>query len=113
MNAARTDRTDLPGSLRVPLTGATPRGRWPEDDRIEVSVLLRRAPSAERFPTWAALGALPIPRRTYLSRMEFAQRHSVASNDLEKLRRFASENSLRVEEVHEAGRLAKLAGAKP
>jgi len=86
-------------------------GRWPEKDRIEVSVLLRRSPSARKLPTMAKLGASPIRRRTYLNRAEFACRHSADSNDLETLRRFATENSLVAGDVHGSGRIAKLTGA--
>ncbi|MBV9623472.1 MAG: S8/S53 family peptidase [Acidobacteria bacterium] len=102
------DRVVLEGSARGVLSGGQDVGIANLDQQIEVTVHLRRG--AAKFPSAEQAGALPISRRSYLSREEFARAYGANPQDVEKLRVFAREYGLRVTKEDRAARLVKLAG---
>ncbi len=57
------------------------------------------------------LGAVPVSRRRYLTRREFAERHGARPGDLDAVRRFATEYGLRVGETAPERRTIQLRGA--
>lgn len=105
-----TARYEVPGTRRVPLRGAREAGAWPEDDRVEVSVLLRRGSAPKEFPSIEELGATPVSRREYLTRPQFAAIHSALAEDIESVREFAEDHGLVVESADRARRIVQLSG---
>lgn len=109
------DRTEefveLPGSIRAPLRDALDAGEWPKEERIDLSLLLRRSPFAERLPPMEELGSLPILDRRYLSREDFATRQAVNPSDVERVRQFAAHHHLVVDEVLPVHRIVRVHGS--
>lgn len=101
---------DLRGSLRPPWKGATVVGRWPGADRVDVSLLLRRSPSADLLPSMEEWGSRSLPLRQYLTREDFAARHAAGSSDVDRVREFARRHRLTVDEVHLVRRVVRLHG---
>jgi kumamolisin len=108
--AKRQDRVELKGSARAPFVGAHDVGPADPNQQIEVSLFLRRGSKPSEFPSDAEFGARPPRERKYLSREEFARRHGASSADLEKIRAFATEHSLKVVSENPARRTVKLSG---
>src|SRR5579862_2692901 len=108
--AKRQDRVELKGSARAPFVGAHDVGPADPNQQIEVSLFLRRGSKPSEFPSDAEFGARPPREREYLSREEFARRHGASSADLEKIRAFATEHSLKVVSENPARRTVKLSG---
>ncbi|HLM90702.1 MAG TPA: S53 family peptidase [Thermoplasmata archaeon] len=73
---------ELPGSVRVPLPEARALGRPRPDERVQVTLLLRRRADLAPFPSPS--GASPI-----LTREAFAATHGAHPSDLETVRTFA------------------------
>lgn len=103
-------RTPLPGSEPLRERGTRDAGAWPREERLEVSVLLRRNLRGPAFPGLEVLGALPVVARRYLSRSEFAQRHGATPDDLERVERFALDTGLSVVRREPARRVVGLSG---
>ena len=108
--AKRQDRVELKGSNRAALPGGQDVGPSDPNEKIEVSVLLRRGSLPSKFPSAEAMGALPPRQRKYLTREEFARQHGASTADLEKIRAFAGQFRLRVVSEDRAGRIVKLSG---
>ncbi|MGC2767924.1 MAG: S53 family peptidase [Candidatus Acidiferrum sp.] len=108
--AKRQDRVELKGSNRAALPGGQDVGPSDPNEKIEVSVLLRRGSLPSKFPSAEAMGALPPRQRKYLTREEFARQHGASTADLEKIRAFAGQFGLRVVSEDRAGRIVKLNG---
>ncbi len=84
----------LPGSARVPVPGARAVGPTPADEQVRVTVRLR--PRAEP-PDPTLLGTLPADARPpYLTREAFAERYGASSEDIARVRAFATAHGLRV-----------------
>lgn len=101
---------EVPGTVRDPLVEAADSGRWPEEDRIDVSILLRRSPSADSLSSMDELGSRPIARRQYLTREEFGARHSASSADIERVQEFARRYDLTLDEAQAVRRVVRLHG---
>jgi kumamolisin len=106
---------------RVPLAGSekpsmlhteSVAGKPDPNERIEVSVLLRRRDEGleSNEPSIEALGHQPVEKRRHLTHPEFKARHGVAPDDVAKLEQFAKEHNLTVERVHKGSRTVKLSG---
>jgi kumamolisin len=87
-----TEKVTLKGSERQPL--GTPAGEQPENESIEVSVILKPQSRAQ-----------PL-----VSRAEFAAKHGASTSAVDKLKQFASENGLTVSETSIPRRTVKLEG---
>jgi kumamolisin len=109
MTAAQ-NRYRLAQSERAPMKDAKSIGPANPDEKMEVTVLLRRGSKPGTYPNLAELGSLPPKERHHLSREEFAKQHGAGSDDLAKVRKFASDYGLRVKEESPARRSVVLSG---
>ncbi len=89
-----------------PVTGSP----WPPDDRIELSILLRRGSPPGSLLSMDERGRTPIGRRTFRSREEFALAHSAREEDIAAVRRFADRTRLSIERVEPARRVVTVSG---
>lgn len=108
--AKKQDRTELKGSARKALPGGRDVGAANPDQKIEVSVLLRRGSKPADFPSVVQMGAHPPRQRKYLTREEFARQHGAAAADVEQIRAFAAQYGLKVTSEDRAQRIVKLSG---
>jgi|HubBroStandDraft_1064217.scaffolds.fasta_scaffold01307_6 kumamolisin len=108
--AKQQDRVELKGSARAAMPGGRDVGPADPNQRVEVSVLLRRGSKPGEFPSVEKMGARLPRERKYLTREEFARAHGAAAADLEKVRAFAAEYGLQVVNEDSAARTVKLAG---
>ena len=108
--AKLADRVELKGSARAALPGGQDVGPADPNQQIEVSVLLRRGSKPGEFPSAAETGARLPRQRKYLSREEFARVHGASAADVEKIRAFAAQYSLKVVSEDRASRTVKLSG---
>jgi kumamolisin len=107
---AEQRRVELRGSAREALSGGRDAGPADPNQRITVSVMLRRGSKPQEFPRVAETGARPPHQRQYLTREEFGRAHGASAGDLEKLRAFAKEFGLHVESENREARMVKLSG---
>jgi kumamolisin len=106
--AKRQDRVELKGSTREGMPGAQDVGPADPNQKIEVTLYLRRA---SRGPLSAEpIGSGPISGRKYLTREEFRRTHGARAEDCERVRAFAGEYGLQVKSEDRAARWMKLAG---
>jgi len=98
------------GSEREPLAGARLVGPAPAEERIEVSVVVRRVPAGRDLPDAAELGALPAVAQPRVDREAFAAAHGATADELAKVEDFAHDHDLEVVEVSAARRTVVLAG---
>jgi kumamolisin len=99
------------GGERTPLQEAQTVGKVDPDERIEVTVLVRRPQSAKGLTSMIEdISSRKPQERKYLSREEFAASQGAAPEDLEKVKEFALTNNLDVVEVNPAQRSVKLSG---
>ncbi len=108
--AKRQGRVELKGSRREQMPGGRDRGPFDPDQRIEVTVLLRRGSKPGRFAPVNRMGARPVGKRKYLSREEFARLHGARVRDIGKVRAFAAQYGLTIKSEDRAARLVKLSG---
>lgn len=105
------NRVPVQGSERTPLQGAQMVSKVDPDERIEVTVLVRRPQSAKGLTSMIEdISSRKPQERKYLSREEFAASQGSAPEDLEKVKEFALTNNLDVVEVNPAQRSVKLSG---
>jgi kumamolisin len=109
--AANDERlVPLRGSERYVLPGAREAGAPPEDERLDVTVYVRRDPEASELPDPDELGAqLPHPGR-HVSNEDFTAARSAAQADLDKVMAYAREHDLDVTEVSPVKRSVRLEG---
>ena len=103
-------RYRLPHSERAPLAGAKLIGPADPQEKIEVTLFLRRGSKPGTYPDLARLGALPPSGRRHLSREEFASAHGANADDLDKVQRFAAKFGIQVKEENRARRSVVLVG---
>lgn len=108
--AKREERVELKGSARAAIPGAQDTGPADPNEQIELSVLLRRGSKRANRVSADETGALPLNKRKYLSREEFARRHGASAADLKKVRAFAKRYELSVVSEDAASRTVKLSG---
>ncbi len=101
---------ELSGSTRVPLADARALGVPLPEERVEVTVLLRRRSDVAPFPSAAELGTEPLSRRRYVSREEFATTHGTHPEDLGRVRAFAASAGLEVVSESTGARTVHLGG---
>jgi kumamolisin len=108
--SANRARVALPGSERKPLKGSRASGRADPQEKILVTVVLRpRAPGRE-LSLVKRLGS-KLPRaRSYPTRSEFTKAFGSTRGELNRVREFAKDNSLRVLEASPAKRSVLLSG---
>jgi len=97
----------IPGSDRQPVRGAKRVGPAQADERIEVTVRVRRkAP----LPTAALDGRVSPAKRTYLAHSELEAAHGAEPADLAKVEAFARQSGLTVVESSTSRRSVMLSG---
>jgi kumamolisin len=101
---------ELQGSERSLPPGATKIGPADPDQRIQVTLFLRRGSSPKQFPSLAKIGSLPPAQRQHLSRAQFAATHGTRPADIKKVRSFAAEYSLKIVEASRSRRSVILSG---
>lgn len=106
---AAQNRHRLAQSERTPMRGAKLIGPADPNEKLEVTVYLKRG-SPEMYPNVAELGALTPKARRHLSREEFAQKYGALADDLAKVRKFAAQCGLQVKEENAARRSVVLSG---
>lgn len=99
------------GSERTPLPGAQIVSKVDPDERIQVTVLVRRPQSAKDLNSMIEdISARKPQEREYLSREEFAATQGADPQDLEKVKEFAYANNLDIVEINATQRSVKLSG---
>jgi kumamolisin len=107
---SQKERVELKGSTRKALPGGRRVGPADPNERIQVSVFLRRGDAGGRFPAAGELGSRPIAQRTHLSREQFASAYGARAGDLAAIRTFAAQYGLQVLSESRARRTVVLAG---
>ncbi|MFZ0639609.1 MAG: S53 family peptidase [Candidatus Acidiferrales bacterium] len=105
----QNERVELKGSTRKELPGARRVGPADPNQRVQVTVFLRRG-EARPFPAMDELGSRPVRTRRYLSREEFAAAHGARPEDLAAVRRFAEQYGLEVSSESRPRRSVLLTG---
>ncbi|HEV2387576.1 MAG TPA: S53 family peptidase [Candidatus Acidoferrales bacterium] len=104
------DRISLRGSERTLPEEARLLGPADPNERIRVTVFLRRRSAPGAFPSVEFAGAQPARERKHLSRAEFAAAHGADPDDLAKIRDFAAVHNLAVAEERPGRRSVVLTG---
>jgi len=108
--ATNPNRVTVPGSERLPLTGARAVGPVPKDERFEVTVRVRRKTSLQSL-TANGFQADQLPgKRSYVTREQYAVSHGSDPADLAKVEAFARAHGLVVVETSAARRSVFLSG---
>jgi hypothetical protein len=100
----------LAGSERHPVHGAVRQGPIAADEKIQVSVRLRRRPDAGPLPDLDALRDRKPGSPAPVSREEFAERFGADPADIEKVRAFAERFGLTVDGASVPRRTVQLTG---
>lgn len=109
MSSAK-NRIAIKGSERFERHNARRVSAPDPNERIEVSVLVRRRKPIENIVSVKEMGSKLPNERQYLSREEFAATYGADDNDLKKIETFANEHDLTVVEVSQARRTVVLSG---
>jgi kumamolisin len=100
----------LKGSERAAVPGARALAPADPNERLEVTMLVRRRARQDFAARVAACLSGRAPPDTYLSRDEFAKRHGADPADLAAIRAFAAAHGLAVEQEDAARRTVVLSG---
>lgn len=103
-------RMTLPGSSRRPLAGAKVVGAVDPDQRIEITVQIRRQPGSDLEGTVNKIASQGLADRKYLTRTELASKTGADPVDIAKIDAFAHVHGLTVVEASVARRTVKLSG---
>jgi len=108
--AIQQNRVELKTSTRAPLPGARLIGPADPNERLEVTITLRRGSQPAAFPAVEQMGSRLPAQRSHLSREAFAATHGARGEDLAKIRAFASQNGLDIVDESAARRSVVLGG---
>ena len=100
----------LPGSERKPARGAQRVNPANPDDRLTVSVYVRRNPDAPPLAELEDWMAGPPGHREFLTREDMATAHGAAQADLDAVTQFGRNHGLTVTETSPARRMVALTG---
>src|SRR5260221_427611 len=104
------NRVPLPGSEKQPVAGAEEIGEVHPDERLEVTIRLRRRAEQDLSAQLTLLAAKPPEAREHLTREAYAERHGADPADIAKVEAFARANGLSVVETSAARQSVVLAG---
>lgn len=107
---AKRNRISVPHSERAPMAGARRVGPADPQQRMEVTILLRRGSKPTEYPKVEELGARLPRERRHLTREDFARTHGAHPDDIASIRKFASDFGLDVKNINPARRSVVLAG---
>src|SRR5215467_4543029 len=102
-------RFGLAKSARTTMKDAKLIGPADANENMEVTIYLRRG-SPGVYPNIAQQASSPVKERRHLSREEFAKAHGASSDDIAKVRQFASQFGLQVKAEDPARRSVVLSG---
>jgi kumamolisin len=108
--ANQENRVELKNSARAELPGARKIGPADPNERIEVTVVLRRGSAPSAFPSLDRLGSTAPKDREHLSREAFASAYGARPEDIAKIRAFAAQYGLQVISESSARRSVYLGG---
>jgi kumamolisin len=94
--AMQENHVDLKNSTRQPIPGARLIGPADPNERVQVTITLRRGSQPAAFAAAQQMVAKPVRERRHLTRAEFAAAHGMQIADLEKIRTFATQHRLQV-----------------
>lgn len=100
----------IEGSERRPGPTAKRVGDADPEERLEVTIVVRRRPDGEPVPDFQYFAETPPHERPRLSAEEFAAKYGASPEDLEKVADFAAEQGLTVEEANAARRSVVVSG---
>jgi kumamolisin len=103
-------RVLLPGSERKPLRGARLVGKVDPDQRIEITLQLRRRSGSQLEQRVSQIAAQHLDERKYLTREELGRVGGADQADIAAIDTFAHEHNLSVSEASMARRTVKLVG---
>jgi kumamolisin len=103
-------RIKLPGSDRKALPGAKVVGKVDPNQRIEITLQVRRKPGADLAKVVNDLASQKLGDRKYESREEFASKFGANPKDVAKIDEFAHDYGLTVVEASLPRRTVKLSG---
>lgn len=103
-------RITLPGSNRRPIAGAKVVGAVDSDQRIEITVQVRRRPGSDLDSTVNTIASQGLADRKYLTRAELASQAGADPADFAKIDSFAHDHALTVVEASVPRRTVKLSG---
>src|SRR5437879_2435122 len=110
--AASKKRKIVPGSQKKILASASPAGKVPASERIEITLMLRPRSTRGRGALSASElmkeGAKLPSKRRYVSREDFAAQRGADPADMAKVQDFARRHNLTVTQTHLASRTVKL-----
>ena len=104
------NRVTLPGTNRKAVPGAKVTGTVDLNQRIEITVQVRRKRGAELDRRVKEINARPIGERKYLTRAELADVGGADPADFARIDAFAEEYGLTVEDASVARRTVRLSG---
>lgn len=104
------NRIKLPGSDRKTLPGAKVVGKVDPNQRIEITLQVRRKPGADLAKVVGDLASQKLGERKYESREEFASKFGADPRDIAKIDDFAQDHGLTVVEASLPRRTVKLSG---
>ncbi|HKN07161.1 MAG TPA: S53 family peptidase [Thermoplasmata archaeon] len=100
----------LEGSERTPFPGPHQVAPLEQDDRVDVTILLRRRDAALRYPDVARLARRAPSERGYLTRETFVQYHGADPKDIDRVSAFARSQGLEVGRPSIGARTVRVAG---
>jgi kumamolisin len=103
-------RIELPGSNRIAIKGAKVVGKVDPNQRIEITVQVRRRSEVELESKLKELATQQPSERKYMTRTELATAAGADPTDIPKIDAFAHQNKLSVTEVSIPRRTVKLSG---
>jgi kumamolisin len=107
---AEEKRVPIPGSDKLPVADAQQIGEAHPDERLEVTVRLRRRAEEELAAHLNQLAAAQPEAREHLTREAYAERHGADPADIARVEAFARSSGLSVVEASAARHSVVLAG---
>src|SRR5260370_28665271 len=107
---AQQNRVPLPGSEKQPVAGAEEVGEVHPDERLEVTVRVRRRAAQDLSAQLTLLASTPPEARDHLTREAYAERHGADPADIARVEAFAQAHGLRVVETSSSRQSLVLSG---
>lgn len=107
---ANPEHVSKPGSERPATTEARLIGPVDPDEPVEVTIMIRPRAPLDEGKDVEANNALPVGKRSYPSRADYAELHGAHPADLQKVEQFAVANGLQVKEKSAGQRSVTLSG---
>jgi len=104
------NRVELKNSARTPMRGARLVGPADPNEKVQVTITLRRGSQPAAFQAAQAMSARPPRQRQHLTREAFAATHGAQDADLAKIRTFAAQHGLTVVSENRGRRTVILSG---